>query len=166
MILKEKLDNLHYDFRPIDGYGKDFNIVISPREPGKTSMFWLKKIYIPFLKENMLSLTLLSSALCPLECLDYGQNENSANKIACAVNQIKRKSVDYPRNRHLEIISNQERLCRRIKRSIQETVPCTKCNVDYIFCSFRQSLGHKHNSSPKNCPDIQIWQPPHTEAII
>ena len=52
MIRQELLDNLHYEYRDIDGYNKDFNIVISPREPGKTSMFWLKKIYIPFLKDK------------------------------------------------------------------------------------------------------------------
>ena len=52
MLLVEKLDDLHYDYRPIDGFNKDFNIVISPREPGKTSMFWLKKIYIPWLKDK------------------------------------------------------------------------------------------------------------------
>lgn len=52
MILTEKLDNLHYSFREIDGYNKPINIVISPREPGKTSMFWLNKIYIPFLRDR------------------------------------------------------------------------------------------------------------------
>ena len=40
-----ELDNLHYDYRAIDGYNKPFNFVVSPREPGKTSMMWLKKIY-------------------------------------------------------------------------------------------------------------------------
>lgn len=40
------LDNLHYSFREIDGYNKAFNFIMSPREPGKTSMCWLKKIYL------------------------------------------------------------------------------------------------------------------------
>lgn len=40
-----ELDNIHYDYRGIDGYNKPFNFVMSPREPGKTSMMWLKKIY-------------------------------------------------------------------------------------------------------------------------
>lgn len=52
MILQDKLDNLHYEFREIDGYNKDISVVISPREPGKTSMFWLKKIYLPWLKDK------------------------------------------------------------------------------------------------------------------
>ncbi len=52
MLRQELLDDLHYEYREIDGYGKDFNIIISPREPGKTSMFWLKKAYLPFLKDR------------------------------------------------------------------------------------------------------------------
>lgn len=43
-------DNLHYSFRPIDGYNKAINIVISPREPGKTTAMWMDKIYLPWKK--------------------------------------------------------------------------------------------------------------------
>lgn len=39
------LDNIHINFRVIDGYNKNINIVISPRGVGKTSLFWLLKIY-------------------------------------------------------------------------------------------------------------------------
>ena len=28
-----ELDNLHYDYRPIDSYNKPFNFIMSPREP-------------------------------------------------------------------------------------------------------------------------------------
>ena len=45
-------DNLHYSFRPIDGYNKAFNIVISPRELGKTSQMWMDKIYLPWKKNH------------------------------------------------------------------------------------------------------------------
>ena len=45
-------DNLHYSFRPIDGYNKAFNIVISPRELGKTSSMWMGKIYLPWKKNH------------------------------------------------------------------------------------------------------------------
>ena len=48
--MKHELDNLHYDFRQIDGYNKPFNIIISPRELGKTTMAWVKKIYRPWQK--------------------------------------------------------------------------------------------------------------------
>ena len=41
-------DNLHYSFRAIDGYNKAINIVISPREPGKTTQMWMDKIYLPW----------------------------------------------------------------------------------------------------------------------
>jgi len=47
-----QLDNIHYEWREIDGYNKPFNVVMSPREPGKTSMMWFKKIYQPFLKDH------------------------------------------------------------------------------------------------------------------
>ena len=47
----KELDNLHYDFRAIDGYNKPFNFIMSPRELGKTTMFWLKKAYLKW-KEN------------------------------------------------------------------------------------------------------------------
>lgn len=38
-----QLDNLHYDFSRIDGYDRDFNYVISPRECGKTTAFFVRK---------------------------------------------------------------------------------------------------------------------------
>ena len=50
--MKKELDNLHYDFREIDGYNKPFNIIISPREAGKTTIAWVKKVYRPFLKNH------------------------------------------------------------------------------------------------------------------
>ena len=45
-------DNLHYSFREIDGYNKDIEIVISAREPGKTTSAWLDKIYQPWKKDG------------------------------------------------------------------------------------------------------------------
>lgn len=47
-----ELDNLHYDFRQIDGYNKAFNFIMSPRELGKTTMFWLKKAYLQWKKNK------------------------------------------------------------------------------------------------------------------
>ena len=35
-------DNLHWDFREIDGYNADFNLVVSEREAGKTTAIWRK----------------------------------------------------------------------------------------------------------------------------
>ena len=45
-------DDLHYSWRGIDGYNKPYNFVMSPREPGKTSMMWLEKIYLPWKKDK------------------------------------------------------------------------------------------------------------------
>lgn len=41
------LDNLHFNFSKIDGYGKAFNYVISAREAGKT-VAWVRKVYKKF----------------------------------------------------------------------------------------------------------------------
>ena len=35
-------DNLHWDFREIDGYDMDFNAILSEREAGKTTALWRK----------------------------------------------------------------------------------------------------------------------------
>ncbi len=58
----KELDNLHYDFRQIDGYNKPFNIIISPRELGKTTMAWVKKIYRPWMKNHKPWLYLVRNA--------------------------------------------------------------------------------------------------------
>ena len=49
--MKER-DNLHFTFREVDGYNKDITIVISAREPGKSTSFWLDKVYIPWKKDK------------------------------------------------------------------------------------------------------------------
>lgn len=51
-------DNLHIDFREIDGYNKPFNFVISARESGKTTYTILKKIYKKWKEEGRTSLIL------------------------------------------------------------------------------------------------------------
>ena len=38
-----KLDNIHYSFRAINGYPQIYKFVMSCREPGKTTNFWLDK---------------------------------------------------------------------------------------------------------------------------
>ena len=50
--MKHELDNLHYDFRELDGYNKPINIIISEREAGKTTIMWNKKIYRPWKKNH------------------------------------------------------------------------------------------------------------------
>lgn len=46
-----ELDNLHYNFREIDGYNKAFNFILSARELGKTSRFWYLKVYREWKKD-------------------------------------------------------------------------------------------------------------------
>ena len=60
--MKKELDNLHYDFREIDGYNKAINIIISPREAGKTTIAWNKKVYRPWQKTKKPWLYLVRNA--------------------------------------------------------------------------------------------------------
>lgn len=43
-------DKIHFDFSKVDGYNKPFNAIISPREDGKSTSFWLDKAYPAFKK--------------------------------------------------------------------------------------------------------------------
>lgn len=58
----KELDNIHYNFREIDGYNKAFNIIISPRELGKTTMAWNQKVYRPWKKTHKPWLYLVRNA--------------------------------------------------------------------------------------------------------
>ena len=41
-------DNIHFNFRKIDGYNLPFNFIISEREAGKSTAIWLDKAYKSF----------------------------------------------------------------------------------------------------------------------
>lgn len=58
----KEMDNLHYNFREIDGYNKPFNIIISPREAGKTTSAWVSKVYRPWCKTHKPWLYLVRNA--------------------------------------------------------------------------------------------------------
>ena len=45
MKTKIPRDNIHWSWRPLDGYNKPFIFGMSPREPGKTDCTWWEKIY-------------------------------------------------------------------------------------------------------------------------
>lgn len=60
--MRKELDNLHYDFRQIDGYNKPFNAIVSEREAGKTTMFWVQKVYRPWQKTHKPWLYLVRNA--------------------------------------------------------------------------------------------------------
>lgn len=51
-------DNLHYDGNNLDSLNKPFNFIISERELGKTTWFWLKKAYKAFCKEGRTTLVI------------------------------------------------------------------------------------------------------------
>ena len=53
MCMKRKpRDNIHMNWRAIDGFNKWLNVFISPREPGKTDETWNTKIYVPWTKDK------------------------------------------------------------------------------------------------------------------
>lgn len=47
-----QFDDIHWNSRRIDSYNKDFNFIFGPREPGKTTFMWVKKIYSNWKKDK------------------------------------------------------------------------------------------------------------------
>ena len=47
-----KFDNIHWNSRRIDSYDKDINFIFGPREPGKTTYMWVKRIYEGWKKDK------------------------------------------------------------------------------------------------------------------
>ena len=76
-----QLDNLHYDYRQIDGYNKPFNFIIAPRELGKTAMAWLKKIYFNWKKTKRPWIYLVRQSVEITEALISSIAETTINKF-------------------------------------------------------------------------------------
>lgn len=74
-------DSLHYTFREIDGYGKDINIVMSSREPGKSTNFWLDKVYFPWKKDKRPWIMMARHAVEVTEEMLYTIQEQYLNKF-------------------------------------------------------------------------------------
>lgn len=51
-------DNLHYDGNNLDSLDKPFNFIISERELGKTTWFWVKKAYRAFVTKGRTTLVI------------------------------------------------------------------------------------------------------------
>lgn len=56
-------ENYYADFREIDGYNKPINCFMSAREDGKSTAFWIKKIYKPWKKTGQTALCLVYNAV-------------------------------------------------------------------------------------------------------
>ena len=74
-------DNLHYNFRNIDGYNKPINIVISAREAAKSTSANLDKIYFPFKKTGAPALYLVRNSVEINEALITSIEDNILNKF-------------------------------------------------------------------------------------
>ena len=53
-----KRDNIHFNFRTIDGYNLPFNFIVSEREAGKSTAFWLDKAYKSFCENGATTLVI------------------------------------------------------------------------------------------------------------
>lgn len=80
-------DKLHYSFRRIDSYNKPINIVISSREPGKTTNAWLDKCYKPFYLLGMTGIYILRQVTEITEAV-IEDIENEINKFLPEDKQI------------------------------------------------------------------------------
>lgn len=77
-----ELDNLHYDFREVDGYGKPWVFVMSPREPGKTVAMWFKKIYVQWKRDKKPWIILTRTAVEISEAFLYSIQDSIINKFS------------------------------------------------------------------------------------
>ena len=78
--MKER-DNLHYNFRTIDGYNKPINIVISAREAAKSTSFNLDKAYFKWKKDGATILYLVRQVVEINEALIESIQDNIINKF-------------------------------------------------------------------------------------
>lgn len=74
-------DNLHYNFRKIDGYNKPINIVISAREAAKSTSFNLDKAYFKWKKDGSTCLYLVRNIVEINEALIDSIQDNIINKF-------------------------------------------------------------------------------------
>ena len=74
-------DNLHFNFRTIDGYNKPINIVILAREAAKSTSFNLDKSYYKWKKDGQTTLYLVRQVVEINEALITSIEENIINKF-------------------------------------------------------------------------------------
>lgn len=78
--MKER-DNLHFNFRTIDGYNKQINIVISAREAAKSTAFNLDKAYAAWKKDRITTLYLVRQIVEISDALILSIQDNILNKF-------------------------------------------------------------------------------------
>ena len=82
------VDNLHYSFRAIRGYQKPINIILSAREPGKTSSFWREIAYKQYYERGMKGILMVRQTVeISVQLID--DIENEINKFLSPSDQIK-----------------------------------------------------------------------------
>lgn len=74
-------DNLHFNFRTIDGYNKPINVVMSAREASKSTSFNLDKSYFPWKKKGQTTLYLVRQVVEINEALITSIQDNIINKF-------------------------------------------------------------------------------------
>lgn len=76
-----KFDSIHWNSRKIDSYNKDFNFIFGPREPGKTTFMWFKKIYLNWKKDKRPWIYLVRNAVEISEALIQSIFDVNINKF-------------------------------------------------------------------------------------
>jgi len=74
-------DNLHFNFRTIDGYNKPINVVMSGREASKSTSFNLDKSYFKWKKDGQTTLYLVRQVVEINEALLTSIQDNIINKF-------------------------------------------------------------------------------------
>lgn len=76
-----EIKNYYADFREIDGYNKPINCFMSLREDGKSTAFWIKKIYRPWKKTGQTALCLVYNAVNLTTAFLQSIQDNIINKF-------------------------------------------------------------------------------------
>ena len=94
--MAEKFENYYADFREIDGYNKPINLFMSAREDGKSTAFWMKKIYKPWKKTGQTALCLVYNAVELTDEFLLSIQDNIINKFCDdnVVFQYSKSSLD------------------------------------------------------------------------
>lgn len=77
----KQLDNIHYDYRAIDGYNKPFNFIFGVREIGKTTMYLMKKFYFKWKIDKRPIIYLVRKSVEITEALITSIFDNNFNKF-------------------------------------------------------------------------------------
>ena len=178
-----KIDNIHYDPSELDGYQKTFNLVVSPREAGKTTAL-LRKAYKLFV-ENGKSTVILRRRIADITdvyvadlgtVIDKFQPDDNQIKMVYKKGGIKDGVIDVylyedkpqgkkigtgPIFRVVALSAPMSRIKSTILRNVglmifDEFICNVRCNEKYLTGEafiFREI----YNTYVRECPGLKVW---------